>query len=135
MEFLSYLFWPNPPAPAYSSPKVLVLLCLCIAMVASSFVIKRMRFQSSSSTVRKLIRSWSPLLFWFGLVGLFMVVCRVEGISYLSMRFWWVLWVAIALLVAFFQWKMFRARHYEVMPQQEEVRDPREKYLPKKKKR
>lgn len=135
MEYLSYLFWPNPPAPAYSSPKVLAILLLCSAMIVASFIVKRMQFRSSSAVVRKMIKSWSPILFWFGLVGLFMAVCRVEGISYLSMRFWWVLWALIGLVVAFFQWKMFRSRHYEVLPQQEEKNDPREKYLPKKKKR
>tara|TARA_Y100000310_G_C19951035_1_gene476848 strand:+ start:120 stop:314 length:195 start_codon:yes stop_codon:yes gene_type:complete len=64
-----------------------------------------------------------------------MVVCRVEGISYLSMRMWWFVWLLAIAFFVFLQVKMFRARHYEVLPNEQHIEDPKEKYLPKKKKR
>ena len=130
---LHYLFWPNPPAPFYSSPKVIVILLICAALIVSSMIIKRWRIRHHNAVTRKLSRTWQSALFWFGIIGLFMVVCRVEGISYLSMRFWWIIWGVSALLYTGFQIKMFRSRHYEVLPTQSKEEDPLEKYLPKKK--
>ena len=132
---LSYLFWPNPPAPAYSSPKVLLVLLLCAFLVAASFGLKRWRNKQSNAVTRKLSRSWSVAALWFGLVGLFMVICRVEGISYLSMRVWWFVWMIAFVLYVVLQIKLFRARHYEVIPQEKREEDDRDKYLPKKKRK
>ncbi|MBT4119367.1 MAG: hypothetical protein HOG89_00060 [Candidatus Peribacter sp.] len=131
---LSYLFWPNPPVPSYDSPKVVIVLLVCVLLMFGSFAIKRWRNSQSNAVTRKLSRSWQSASFWFGIVGLFMAVCRVEGISYLSMRFWWVVWGAIVVIYIGFQIKMFRSRHYEIVPQEAKEQDPREKYLPKKKK-
>lgn len=130
---LNYLFWPNPPAPLYSSPKVIVILLICAALIVSSVIIKRWRLRHHNAVTRKLSRTWQSALFWFGIVGLFMVICRVEGISYLSIRFWWIIWGVSALLYVGFQIKNFRSRHYEVLPTQSQEEDPLEKYLPKKK--
>lgn len=73
-------------------------------------------------------------MFWYGLIGLFLVVSRVEEISYVSMRFWWVVWVVSLVGYLFMQFKVFKARHYEVLPS-EQSNDPRDKYLPTKKKK
>lgn len=132
---LSYLFWPNPPAPSYSNPKVLFVLIVCALLVTGSFACKRWRNSQKNAVTRKLTRSWSSAAFWFGIVGMFMAVCRVEGISYLSMRFLWVLWLLGAALFIVVQWKLWRMRHYEVLPQEKPAADPREQYLPKKKKK
>jgi hypothetical protein len=131
---LSYLFWPNPPAPFYNSPKVVIVLLVCTVLVVSSFALKRWRSAQTNAVTRKLSKSWPGAALWFGITGLFLTVCRVEGISYISMRFWWIIWGISALLFSGFQIKFFRMRHYEVLPQQAKEEDPREKYLPKKKK-
>jgi len=132
---MTYLFWPNPPTAAYSSTKVVLLLVICFGMVVASFIIKHWRRNLSNAVTKKLSRSWSLVLMWLGLVGLFLVVCRVEGISFVSMRAWWGVWLLVALIYAGIQMKMFRARHYELVPQKQEPDDPREKYLPKQKRR
>lgn len=130
---LSYIFWPNPPAPYYSDTKVVVVVSVCIALVVCSFLIKRWRKTLDNAVTRKLSRSWAASSLWFGLVGLFLAVCRVEGISYLSMRLWWFVWAISAVCIVGFQVKMYRTRHYELVPQEKAQEDPREKYLPKKK--
>lgn len=132
---LSYLFWPNPPAPSYDNPKVIAALAVCGLLVAASFAVKRWRNKQSNAMTRKLTKNWGSAAFWFGVTGLFMAVCRVEGISYLSMRFLWVVWIVGVSVFALLQWKLFRMRHYEVIPQEKAEADPREKYLPKKKKK
>lgn len=133
MDFITYLFWPNPGNATYGSPKAVALLIVCALLVLGSFAINVWRKKQGNAVTKKLSKSWSTSCFWFGLVGLFLVVCRVESISYLSMRILWVVWfIGLALYTAY-QVKNFKSKHYEVVPQ-EKVEDPRDKYLPKKKK-
>lgn len=134
-ELITYIFWPNPPAPPYENSKVVLLLLLCGALVIGSFAVKHWRKRLKNSVTKKLTRSYAPAMFWFGLTGLFLTVCRVEGISYLSMRLWWGVWLIAAVAFVWIQFKMFRARHYEIVPQEKKQADPKEKYLPQKKKR
>ena len=132
-NFLVYLFWPNPANATYTSPKALALLAFCSLLILFSIVFHIWRKRTQSGVLRKLSRSWSVASFWFGVTGLIMIVSRVEQIQYLSMRFLWVLWVALAALTFFVQVRFFRARYYEVVPQAS-VQDPRDPYLPRKKK-
>lgn len=134
-DFFVYLFWPNPANATYDSPKALVLLAICILFIVGSFVIKYWRRGLKNAPTKKLSRSWSSASFWFGLIGLFLVVCRAEGISFLSMRVWWLVWLVALALYCFVQVKMFKARHYEVLPKQKVAATDRDKYLPKKKKK
>lgn len=133
--FFTYLFWPNPPGETgYGSPKALALLILCGLLVAASFCIAAWRKRQTNPMTKKLSRSWSSAAMWFGCIGLFLVVCRVEHIQYLAMRFLWVVWLFSLLLYVGIQVKLYRTRHYEVISE-EQADDPRDKYLPKKKRR
>lgn len=132
MNIFSYLFWPNLGISSYDSPKIIAFLSISIGLVVGSFIIKHWRKNSNNPITKKLSRSWASAAFWFGIVGLFLTISRVEGISYVSMRFWWVVW-SIALAFYFFlQLKLFRSRHYTPVKTQKK-KDPRDKYLPKKK--
>ncbi len=133
-QFFVYLFWPNPANAMYDSPKAIVLTSVCALMILGSFALKRWRKKMSNAPTKKLTRSWPSASLWFGLIGLFLVVCRVEGISFVSMRVWWLIWLAILIAYSFIQWKMFKARHYEIVPKQKKDASARDKYLPKKKK-
>ncbi|MCB9808376.1 hypothetical protein H6770_03925 [Candidatus Peribacteria bacterium] len=133
--FVTYLFWPNPSAPSYENPKVILLFLICGALIVGSFAVKRWRKRLTNAVTKRLTKSYSPAMLWFGIVGAFLLVCRVEGISYLSMRLWWGLWFLGAIAFATLQWKLFRSRHYEIIPQARSQEDAKEKYLPKKKKR
>lgn len=133
-QFLSYLFWPNPPAPAYGSPKVMAILILCFLMLVAAFAVSRWRKSLANPVTKKLSVSWPKALYWFGFSGLFMAICRVEGISFLSMRAFWGVWIIALVAFAALQVKIFRMRHYEILPR-EKTEDARERYLPGKKKR
>jgi len=100
-----------------------------------SFALKRWRKNKKNAVTKKLSRSWPSAAFWFGLIGLFLVVSRVEGISYVSMRVWWLVWFVTMGIYVGIQIKMYSMRNYEVLPKEQSADDPREKYLPKKKKR
>lgn len=132
MNIFSYLFWPNLGISTYDNPKIIALLSLSIGCIALSFVVKYWRKRTKNPISKKLSRSWASAFFWFGLIGLFLTISRVEGISYVSMRLWWVLWALGLALYVFLQIKLFRARHYTPVKVQKKE-DPRDKYLPKKK--
>lgn len=130
MNFLSYIFWPRPPATGYDNPKIQVALAVCALLIVASFALRYWRKSVQNAQTKKLSRSWPSAALSFGLVGLVLVVARAEDISYISMRFWWVLWAIFAVLYVVLQVRLFRARHYQTLPSKK-VEDPRKKYLPK----
>ena len=132
MPLFSYLFYPNPGNATYESPKVLILFAVCFGLVVCSFALRVWRGRLQNPVTKRLSRSWSSACLWFSVIGLVLIISRVEQISYVSMRFLWVLWAIVLLFYLFIQVKQFRARHYEQLPK-ETVEDPREKYLPKRK--
>jgi len=133
-KLLTYIFYPNPGNASFTSPKALTLIIICALMVLMSFGIKYWRSRLSNPITKKLSRSWARASFWFGVIGLILAYSRIESISYVSMRLWWVVWLVALGAYLFIQYKLFRARHYEVLPK-EKTEDPREKYLPKRKKK
>jgi hypothetical protein len=134
MQMLQYLFWPNPVSATYGDPKVLALLGLCAALIIGSFVLSFWRRKQSNPMTRKLSASWPRAALWFGVIGLVLVVSRVESIQFFAMRFLWVLWAVCILLFLLFQAKRWRTRHYELLPTVV-THDPRDKYLPRKKRK
>lgn len=134
MSFLTYLFWPNPGNASYTSVKALILALLCVAFLVAAFVLSLWRKRMSDQRLRKLSRSWPSAAFWFGLVGLVLVVARVEQIQFIAMRVLWVFWIAALASYVFFQVRRFRAQYYQVVPATS-ISDPRSTYLPKKKRR
>lgn len=133
MSFLSYLFDPYPAALPYGSPQTMPFLVLSLGLVLASFALSRWRKRTPNVVTKKLSSAWPTAAAVFGVVGFVLVVARAEDIQYVSMRFLWVLWFVLGGLFAYLQYRLFKARHYEVV-KQEHVADPREKYLPKRKK-
>lgn len=130
MDLLTSLFYPNPGRVTYTSPEVLAALALCVGLIVAAFAIRVWRSRMGNAVTKKLSRSWSPIGFWFGCIGLVMTVARVEKIQFLAMRFLWVLWIAGLLFALFVQYRLFRMRHYEVLPRATAPTDPRARYLP-----
>lgn len=131
--FLTYLFWPNPGNLNYGDPQAIAVLLGCGLLIVASFAIRYWRRSLVNPVTRKLSRSWSVAVFWFGAVGIVLLVSRVEPVLFLAMRFMWVLWIlALAAFLAV-QILQFRARHYTVI-KKERAGDPRDAYLPKKRK-
>ena len=134
-KFLTYIFYPNPGNATLTSPKALTLIIICGLMVIASFGIKFWRGRLKNPVTKRLSRSWARASFWFGVIGLILAYSRIESISYVSMRLWWIVWLGALIFYLFVQYKLFRARHYEVLPKEKAEEDPREKYLPRKKKK
>lgn len=134
MEFLTYLFWPNPANAEYTSPKAIALIVACLVLIVASFVLPRWRARMHDVQLKKVSRSWATACGWFGWTGLFLVIARVEEFQYLSMRFLWVVWGLALLAYLFFQVRIYRGRYYEVIPNRPTA-DARAEYLPKRKKR
>ncbi len=131
LQFFSFFFYPNPGNADYSSPKSIALMVFCALLIVGAGAVSVWRRRLQNAVTRKLSRSWSTAMVWFGISGLLLVIARVEQIQFVSMRILWVVWFVIALFFIILQMRLFRARHYEVLPK-EVSRDPRAKYLPKK---
>lgn len=128
-DFLRYLFAANPRGVTYASAEVLIALAVCAVLIFGSFGIRMWRGRQQNSALRKLSRTWASFMFWFGVIAVVLVVCRVEGIQFFAMRFLWVVWGALLLGIAFLQYRLFRAKYYVVIPQKPQF-DPRDTYIP-----
>lgn len=131
-QFLRYFFYPNPSGVTYTSTSAIVAVAVAVLLIALSFGIGRWRKHSTDARVKKLSRSWSSAALWFGIFDLILVVSRVEHIQYFAMRFMGVLWALALLVYCAVQVRVWRMRYYQVLPQAQ-VNDPRDKYLPGKK--
>ncbi len=127
---LSYWFYPNPGNADYTSPKVMVLLLVLAALFLFSFMLSRWRKRHPNSVTKKLTRTWPGMMRALAIIGLVLVVCRVEEIQFFAMRALWLLWLMAFVAYALFQLWMWRKRHYTIV-RTERVEDPRDKYLPK----
>jgi len=132
MSFLSYLFDPVPQSPDYGDPQILPFLIVSVVLLVASFFLSGWRKRNTNPVTKKLSRSWATAAFVYGFVGLVLVVSRVESIQYVAMRFWWILWAGFLILFTTVQYRLFQSRNYEILPKQS-VHDPRDRYLPKKK--
>lgn len=133
-DLLTYIFWPNPGNADYTSPKALILLLVCIVAVIAAVVLARLRGGWNNPQLKKLSRSWATACAWFGGTGLVLIIARVEEIQYVAMRFLWVIWGVALIVYLFVQFRSYRARYYEVLPNAP-VHDDRAQYLPKRKKK
>ena len=131
---LSYLFWPNPGNAYYNSPTMLAMLLVGVALIAAAVGLRLWRQRLRDSVQKKLSRAWPATAAWFGVVLLFLVVARVEQIQFFAMRILVVLWAAALVLAVAFHVRRYRSRYYQVIPTRK-IEDPREEYLPKKRKR
>jgi hypothetical protein len=133
-DLLWYVFNPNPGHAEYAHTWVIAALVACAALIVVSVGIRFWRRTLQSAVTKKLTKSWSMATLWFGISGLFLMICRVEGIQFLATRVLWGVWGILALLYVFIQFRLFTARHYEVMPRITKE-DPLAKYLPGKKRK
>jgi len=133
-SFFHYWFYPNPGLAGYNKPSIIALIVICAVLIIGSFALSYWRSHLENAVTKKLSKTWSSVMFWFGIVGIIMVISRVHQIQFFAMRFLWVLWVLGLAVYGFLQMRIFRSRHYEVI-KQERVIDPRDRYLPGKKKR
>jgi len=126
---LSYWFYPNPGNTDYSSPKVLIIFGVCVALFVGSFLVAHWRKRQQNPVTKKLSRSWVRAMRLFAFIGIFLAICRVEEIQFFAMRFLWLLWGLLLLGFIVLQMWLWRRKHYEVVATPK-VDDPREKYLP-----
>ncbi len=134
MNILTYLFYPNPGHLTYDSTQTLIAFAVCGGLLLVALLIRFWRARQINAITKKLSRSWSAVSFWFGVIGLVLIVSRVEKIQFVAMRFLWVIWAVLLVALVLLQYRIYRMRHYELMPRKVAPDDPRAKYLPGKKK-
>jgi len=128
-------FWPNPAGWTYGTPKVVVLLTVSIGLIVLSFVLRMWRKRLTNPMTKTLSRSWPGASLWFGIVGLFLTVSRVEQIQFVSMQILWIFWLLAFIAYVTLQLLIFRRRHYTAVRTGEAPGQNAEyaRYLPKRK--
>ncbi len=131
MPLLSYLFWPNPGNAYYTDPKMVLLLGAGLVLVVASLCLRAWRAGMADHRLKKVSASWQTAGMWFGLVLLFLVVCRVEHIQFLAMRVLVYVWAVSLLAYVLWQLRRFKKVYFQILPR-DHAEDARDKYLPKK---
>ncbi|TSC79406.1 MAG: hypothetical protein G01um101425_686 [Candidatus Peregrinibacteria bacterium Gr01-1014_25] len=134
MDLLRYLVQPHPYPATYTSPMVMALGSVLLLLFLVSVAIRFWRARLTNPVTRTLSRTWGSVCFWFAAAGLVLLVSRTEEVLFLSMPLLWVVWFGALIAFVILQIRFFLARHYQVLPRQH-IQDPREKYLPKQKRR
>lgn len=132
MSALRFLFYPNPSGGSYASPWAIGVYLLVIALIALSLGLRRWRARTADARQRKLSQGWSRACVWFAIVPLLLLASRVERIQYFAMRFLWVVYAVVAVLYVVAQVRIWKTKYYQILPN-ETVADPRDKYIPGKK--
>ncbi len=127
------LFALTSGAHDYSSTGVASLLAVGVLLLVLSSVVRRKR-RSFQGTVKALSKTWPSALLLFGAVGVALGVCRAEGVPFFSMPLLAVLWAILLVVVASLHVFLYRKRSYTIIPSQKTI-DPREQFLPKRRKR
>ncbi len=128
-SLLSYLFWPNPGNAHYGDPKVVALLAIGMALVVVSLLVRAWRSSMEDHRLKKLSAAWQSASLWFGVVLLFLVVCRVESIQFLAMRSLIIVWFVALLGYVLWQINRYRTQYFKILPRSG-AEDARKKYLP-----
>lgn len=127
-------FWFNPIALPFL-PLVgritLVLMALFVVVGLACFALARHGIKDRE--MRRFLSRFSALSFWAGIAGALLYALNWQGVPFLSMRIFWVVWFG-----AFGYWKYLIMRDYLVeMPKRKAAQAERsayEKWLPKPKK-
>lgn len=131
---LSYYFSPFPSSNFHYS-KLTLALCLAVLAIGIVLIIVRKKMKKAGQT--KWMGKYGSTLIGLGIAALGLLFFRETGVPYLSMRLWWVIWLLWLLFSSFkairMQQKMKKFTPALNLSTKKE--DPREKYLPKKKRK
>lgn len=120
-------FFALSPAPlGYSS---VMSWGLCVAgavLLLLSSVVRRMKFPSS---VRGATRTWPALLLAYGVTGILLGVSAAEGVTFFAMPALAALWALLLIVTTVLHALFWKKRSYVIVPQERRP-DPRDAYLP-----
>ncbi len=128
---LKYYFAPLPD-PNFQFTKATLALGLILLIIgfASAYYRKK---KLKDPIAKKILRPYPNKLKVYGLIILFLLACREEGIPYLSMRLWW--FVTLAFFIYTFGKLAFSyKKKYQQKQGHQKIKTKVDKYLPKKKK-
>lgn len=128
-NFLTLKLWfaLRPGALTPTGSKVfLVMLGLLLAGAIAFAVIKRKTAKSAYSRINSRLASFFSTNL---IIGVFLFLFYYQGLVFLSMRVWFLVW-----LIAMIVWLVYIARHFRQIPElveQKEREKEFKKYLPK----
>lgn len=127
------IFTLQPGSVSYGHPMAAAILCASLLAFAVGAVVRR-RQHSATGYARQGLKAWGTLLFVFGVIGVMLGVSRAENIVFLAMPFLQILWALLLAVSSVIHLSLLRKRSYTILPSARVV-DPRDEYLPKKRRR
>ncbi|MBP9869053.1 hypothetical protein KBC59_00635 [Patescibacteria group bacterium] len=131
---LTLPFWFNPAPPPFLPLVDRLLLVLFVGFVVIGVLAHLARLRGGlEKMTRRAISRAGTLLITMGLFGLLLWAFLYERVSYLSMRFWYLVWLGILIWWVYSIYKFVFIEIPQKQDQQKE-RDAINKWLPKSKK-
>jgi len=131
--FFKASYWFHSSSVPMQPTVVQVLLTFFILLFLLSVIIRivaRRRRKEVDRYLTRTFRYFSSFCFVMSLFGFFLVFFTYEEVPFLGARFWYLLWLFIALVWLFFLWRYF----FRIVPQKRSrsfEHKQKEKYLPK----
>lgn len=132
---LTFSYWfglyPLPLLPLVA--KILLFVMVGLLCIGVGFWLYARQAKGLEKTRRAALRALGTVVFWAGLVGLYLYAMTVEVVPVLGMRIWFVVWLVL------FGWLLVRAvrrlsKEIPAAQAAEQARSSYEKWLPKPKK-
>ncbi|HRY60176.1 MAG TPA: hypothetical protein P5096_02255 [Patescibacteria group bacterium] len=121
----AYLFNTMPGYDMKLAQPFVALFGIMVILALVSFIMSRKFRKKPVKHIWILVYNWFS---YVGLVGLFLLFCRYEGVAYLSMRFLLFLWLVFFVLWGFYiLW--FRLKPYKKIVKEAKEKDRKDKYL------
>jgi len=99
-------FWFNPEPLTLSATSGQIMLVIFVALMVVGAIVRIRVRRHKDRYVKKVGRRLSSFLSHMSVLGLLMTFFMYEGVAYLEMRFWFLLWVLL-----FVVWGLFLLRY------------------------
>jgi Ca2+/Na+ antiporter len=88
-----------------------------------------------NNSLKKVLKSVPSLMWWMAIVALVMTWGRIEGVAYISMRIWWIVMLAVIMVIVIYKWRKYTQieKRKALFKDKKDTQDTKKKYLPKSK--
>lgn len=135
MEFFNkvvHYFLNTRPNPDFYYVNIVLIIGLALIFLGIVWELYR-KHKMSDKIARKILRPYPGKLIRYGFLVLFLLAVRMAGLSYLSMRLWWLVLGAF-MLYSLLKLILTYGKEYRKRQEKVKVSGKEDKYLPKKKK-
>ncbi len=118
----------------FHSSKFFIGFSVLMVLVGIIFMVYR-KYILEDNYKKRLTKKFAKRIILFGVLALFLVWVRIENIRILSLRIWWVIYFLLFFITIYISYKTYKKGISLKRINTKTKEDPKEKYLPKQKKK